>query len=100
MIFSLIFQVLAPLGLETLVRKPGFQAVIKSAASAASPTAWGAPRLPATAVGADTPEGFSSRDQVGRKHGLPAARKIREDIVEALKIIEKRLLYRDYYYSP
>ena len=34
---------LAPLGLVTLVRKPDFQAVINSAASAASPTAWGAP---------------------------------------------------------
>ena len=33
-------QVLTPLGLVTLVRKLDFQAVIKSAASAASPTAW------------------------------------------------------------
>ena len=31
-------------GLVTLVKKLNFQAVIKSAASAASPTAWGAPR--------------------------------------------------------
>ena len=30
------------MGLVTLVRKPSFQAVIKSAASAASPPAWGA----------------------------------------------------------
>ena len=35
-VFSWIFRVLAPLGLVTLVRKPSFQAVIKSAASAAS----------------------------------------------------------------
>ena len=33
-------RVLASLGLVTLVRKPNFQAVIKLAASAASPTAW------------------------------------------------------------
>ena len=36
-------RVFAPLGLVTLVQEPSFQAVIKSAASAASPTAWGAP---------------------------------------------------------
>ena len=42
-IYSRIIRVLGPLGLLTLVRKPGFQAVIKSAASAASPTAWDAP---------------------------------------------------------
>ena len=34
---------LALLGLVTLVKRLNFQAVIKSAASAASPTAWGAP---------------------------------------------------------
>ena len=39
----MIFEVLAPFGLVALVRKPDFQAVIKSAASAASPPAWGAP---------------------------------------------------------
>ena len=42
-IFSMIFSGLGPLGMVTLVRKPDFQAVIKSAASAASPPAWGAP---------------------------------------------------------
>ena len=36
-------QVLSPLGLVTLVERLNFQDVIKSAASAASPTAWERP---------------------------------------------------------
>ena len=37
------------MGLVTLVKRLNFQAVIKLAASAASPTAWGAPQAPPSA---------------------------------------------------
>ena len=37
-------MVSAPLGMVALVKKTHFQAMIKSAATAASPIAWGAPR--------------------------------------------------------